>query len=500
MLPLHFAKSVTLYLRMQKLIPVLFLLFMFVSASAQKKWTLQECVQYAMDSNISVKQSDLQARIAEIAYKQSKLSQYPSANLGNNEGWRFGKSQNPSTGILENQNFFSVGLNLQSSAEIFNWFSKRNTILANQWSMEAAKAATEKLKNDIALTVANSYLQILLAREQEKIAKVQVDQSRAQLDIVNLQVKAGALPELNAVELEAQLATDTSNLITASGNVTQAKYVLMAYMNVDAAKSFDIEEPPIEKIPLEAIGDLQPDNVYTLALANLPQQRVNDYNLKAAEKNALAAKGTMYPSISAYGSLSSNYGYSRTPYFTQVLSGYKSSGLVVTDDMGNVLNNYDVQQPVFTDGEKKYITSPGFGTQVNNNFGQTIGISINVPLFNGWQAKASYKRSKINVQNLEYQKDLDNKTLKQDIYQAYNAAIVAMSKFTSSEKAVESAQKSYDFALLRYKVGMLSTLELTTNQNNLFKAKLQNVVNQFDYVFKMKVLEFYKGQGLKLTQ
>ncbi len=500
MLPLHFAKGVTLYLRMQKIIPVLLLLLIFGSASAQKKWTLQECVQYAMDSNISVKQSDLQAKTAEIAYKQSKFSQYPSANLSNNDGWRFGKSQNPSTGILENQNFFSVGLNLQSSAEIFNWFSKRNTILANQWSLEAAKAATEKMKNDIALTVANSYLQILLAREQEKIAKVQVGQSRTQLDIVNLQVKAGALPELNAVELEAQLATDTSNLITASGNVTQAKYVLMAYMNVDAAEPFDIDEPPIEKIPLETIGDLQPDHVYALALSNLPQQRMNDFNIKAAEKNSLAARGSMYPSISAFGSLSSNYGYSRTPYFTQVLSGYKSSGLVVTDGMGNVLNNYDVQQPVFTDGPKKYITSPGLGTQVNNNFGQTIGISISVPLFNGWQAKANYKRSKINVQNMEYQKDLDNKTLKQDIYQAYNAAIVAMNKFTSSEKAVESAQKGYDFALLRYKVGMLGTLELTTNQNKLFTAKLQNVVNQFDYVFKMKVLEFYKGQGLKLVQ
>ena len=244
-----------------------------MSLQAQEKWSLQQCVQYALDSNISIKQNEIQAQVAGITYKQSKLSQIPTANLSNNEGYRFGKSQNPSTGILENQNFFQIGLNLQSSVSVFNWFSKKNTILANEWSLQAAKAATDKLKNDIALTVANSYLQVLLAREQEKIADVQVKQSTSQLEIVNKQVKAGALPELNAVELEAQLANDSANLITATGNVTQAKYVLKAYMNIDAGMPFEIEEPPADQIPLEPIADLQPENVYALALANLPQQK-----------------------------------------------------------------------------------------------------------------------------------------------------------------------------------------------------------------------------------
>src|SRR6185312_5176498 len=113
---------------MQKIIVAVFLLFIITSASAQKKWTLQECVQYAMDNNISVKQTNLQSDLAAITYKQSKLSKIPAFNFSNSDGYRFGKSQDPSTGILENQNFFSVGLNLQTSAQIFNWFSKKNTI------------------------------------------------------------------------------------------------------------------------------------------------------------------------------------------------------------------------------------------------------------------------------------------------------------------------------------------------------------------------------------
>lgn len=475
---------------------LILIFFVTTSVSAQEKWSLQKCVQYAIDNNISIKQTDIQAQLAAITLKQNKLSQIPSVNFSNNDGYRFGKSQNPSTGILENQNYFTVGLNLQAGVEIFNWFSKKNTILANEWSVMAAKASTDKLKDDVALTVANSYLQVLLAIEQKNIADVQVKQSISQLDIVNKQVTAGSLPELNSVELEAQLANDSANLISATGNVTQAKYVLKAYMNLDAGTPFEIEQPPVDMIPLAPIGELEPESVYALALANLPQQRMNDLNLKAAQKNAQAAKGALYPTISAFGNLGTNYGYFRSPTYEQVLNGYGSSGLVIPDGSGGFV---DVKRPLFTNGGKSgYVTSDKLGTQFSNNFGQSIGINISVPIFNGWQAKGNLQRAKLNINNLDYQKDLDNKSLKQNIYQAYNAAIVALEKFTSSKKAVESAQKSYDFSTLRYNVGMLGTLELVTNQNNLFRAKLQYILNQFDYVFKMKVLEFYKGQGIKL--
>ena len=465
-------------------------------SQAQEKWTLQKCVEYALENNISIKQQEVQADVSAINYKQSKLSRIPNANFSNNEGYRFGKSQNPSTGILESQNFFQVGMQLQTSVDIFNWYSKKNTILANEWSLQAAKATTDKLKNDLALTVANAYLQILLAREQQEIADVQIKQSAAQLDIVRKQVNAGALPELNAVELEAQLASDSANYISSRGSVDQAKYVLKSYMNLDAAAPFEIDEPSADQIPLDPISELQPENVYALALKNLPQQRVNNFNLKAAQKNSLAAKGALYPTIGAYGSLSTNYGYFRSPVFQQVQNGYSSSGLVVSDGMGGFI---DVQRPLFTNGGKTgYITSDPLGTQFSNNFGQAFGISLSVPIFNGWQAKASYERSRLNIKTLEYQVDLDNQTLKQDIYQAYNAAIVALEKFNSSAKSVDAAQRTYDFALKRFNVGVLGTFELVTDQNNLFRAKLQYVLNQFDYVFKMKVLEFYKGQGIKL--
>jgi outer membrane protein len=303
------------------------------------------------------------------------------------------------------------------------------------------------------------------------------------------------LPELNATELDAQVETDSANYISAKGNVEQSILALKAYMNIDAAAPFEVDEPPVEKIPIEKIADLQPEDVYISALANLPQQRVNEFKLKAAQKNADVAKAGLYPTFSAFGSLSSSYIDLRTPLYQPIITGYTSTGLVAS--VGGV--NYDVQQPIIREGNKTgYYYSDAFGTQLSNNFNQSIGLSVSVPIFSGNSLRSNWQIAKWNIKNAELQKESDNQTLKQNIYQAYDAAIVALEKFNASKKSVDASQRSYDFAQKRYGVGILSTIELITNQNSLLSAKLQYVQNQFDYVFKMKVLEFYKGQGLKL--
>jgi len=477
---------------------LLLLLLLGYSATgiAQEKWDLRKCVDYAMANNITVKQNDVQAQIALITYKKNVISKYPTLNFTNNIGGSFGLRENPTTGTLENQNFLSVGFNAQSSVDIFNFYSKRNQILASQWDYEAAVATTGKLKNDIALTVANAYLQILLAREQEKIAGIQLQQTQSSLINIQKLVRAGSLPELNLAEIESEVARDSANLISAKGAVTQDLLVLKAYMNIDASQPFEIDEPAADKIPVENIADLQPDAVYVLAIANMPQQKVNDFKMKSAERNVAAARGNMYPTFSIYGGLGSNYVYFRTPVYAQKITGYSTSGLVISNGAGGFT---DVQRPITVNGNRTgYLVADGFGKQLKSNFGQSIGISISVPLFNGWSSRSIWEKAKLNVETIRLQKLQDDQNTKQDIYQAYNAAIVALEKFNASKKAVSTAERSYDFANRRFNVGMLTTIEMITDQNNLFRARLEYVLAQFDYVFKMKVLEFYKGQGLKL--
>lgn len=466
------------------------------SVKAQEKWGLLKCVEYAMTNNISVKQTDLQARLAQLQLRQSKLGQLPNLNFSGSSGYNSGRNQDPTSYSLITQSYLSANFQLQSSAEIFNWFSKRNTIAANEWELQAAKASTDKLKNDIALTVANAYLQILLAKEQEKIAGVQLQQSQAQLSNTRKLVDAGALPELNAAELEAQVARDSATLITARGNVEQGILNIKAYMALDAAVPFEIDTPPVDMIPLEKIADLQPESVYALAIANMPQQKVNDFKLKAAQKNSAAAKGNMYPTLSVFGSLGTGYAnYFNYPNYQPVFLRTDTTGLKA-DAGGGVY--YDVLGPVYGQVRNGDIKSDPFFKQLNRNFRQSVGLSLSIPIFNGYSSRTAYERSRINIQNLQLQRDLDNQTLKQNIYQAYNAAVVAFEKFNAGKKSLETAERTLNFAQKRYEVGMMSTFELITNQNNVFRAKLENALNQFDYVFKMKVLEFYKGQGLKL--
>ena len=460
------------------------------SANAQQKWSLLKCVEYAMANNISIKQTDLQSKTAGLQYRQSKLGQLPNLSFSGGSSYNSGRNQDPTSFSLITQSYLSANMQLQSSAEIFNWFSKRNTVAANEWELQAAKANTDKLKNDIALTVANSYLQILLAMEQEKIASVQLQQSQAQLSNTRKLVDAGALPELNAANLEAQVAGDSSTVITTRGNVAQNILTLKAYMALDAATAFEIDTPPVDKIPVEKIADLQPEAVYALAIANMPQQKANDFKLKAAQKNAAAAKGNLYPTISMFGSLGSGFN-SRA----QEITGSSP----VNAPLGKVNvsgTNYDVfpLQPFTNYSYGK----TSFFPQLNQNFRQSIGLSLSVPIFNGYNARTNYERSRINIQNQQLQKQLDDQSLKQNIYQAYNASVVALEKYNAGKKTMEAAERTYNFAQKRYEVGMLSTFDLITSQNNLFRARLENALNQYDYVFKMKVLEFYRGQGIKL--
>ncbi len=468
----------------------------FQKLPAQDKWNLRSCVEYAMKNNGNVKQTELQSQSAKLNFEQSKYAIYPGANLGMSSAFNSGNNQDPTTFSRVTENYLSAGMQLQSSADIFNFYSKRNTIEANSWSLKAAEATVTKIKNDIALSTANAYLQILLAKEQEKIAGVQINQTREQLSRTRKLVEAGALPELNATQLEAQLALDSGNVVSAKGNVSQSILSIKSLMNLDAAAAFDIETPPVDKIPLEPIADLEPEYVYTQALQNQPQQIGNEYRMKAAFKNAAVAKASRYPTLSAFASLSSNYlSFSKKPIYNKVVSGYQSTGLIVNTGGAT----YDVQAPILTNGDVLgYYKPNSFSTQLKDNFRKSLGLSLNVPLFNGFNAQLNIKRSDLNIKTIELQKEQDNLKLKQDIYQAYTAAVTALQKYQSSLKSVEASEKTYSFAEKRHNIGALSTFDLITSQNNLLRAKLECMMNQVDYVFKMKVLEFYKGAGLKL--
>ncbi|MDQ3844863.1 MAG: TolC family protein [Bacteroidota bacterium] len=466
-----------------------FICFFALTAPAQEKWDIKRCVDYAIVNNISVKQADLQSRFSKLQLEQNKLSQLPNANVQSNAGYRFGRSENPTTGVLEDNNFFNIGAAFSSNVSLFNWFSKRFTIEGLRLEHEADLAQIAKVQNDIALNVAAGYLQVLLAKEQNNIAEVQVAQTAAQLEVTRKQVEAGKLPELNAAELEAQLARDSASLVNAQANVQQLLLQLKAILNMDAGSVFDVATPPVDAIPVENLADLQPEQVYNLAVINLPQQKVTELRLRSSHYFVKAARSSMYPTFSAYGNLGSNYVNIKFPKY--VFVPQKPTGATV------LING--IEYPVLAPGANivgQEVTP--FGRQFQNNFGQNIGIGVNIPILNGGVLRTAWRRSQLDVRRYELQREQDNLILKQDIYKAYNDAIAAIQRYNANKKTVAATEKAYNFAQKRYNLGLVSTYDIINSQNNLLRARTELVYAQYDYVFKLKLLEFYKGQGLKL--
>ncbi|GAB4094074.1 TolC family protein [Flaviaesturariibacter terrae] len=477
---------------MKKPISCFLALLLAVAAQGQEQWDLRRCVDYALANNISVKQQDVQARLARLSYDQSLLSRYPSLNLSSNLGYNSGRSIDRTTNQFTDNPFFYNSLSLQSSVDVFNFFAKRNLIEANRIESMAAGAFVEKVKNDIALNVATTYLTVLQARQQVQILRLKQQQTAAQLDVTRKQVKAGALPELNAAQLEAQIAQDSSNVVNAKTTEIQTLYNLKALLAIDAAQPFDVYTPPVDVIPVEPLASLQPDAVYQSALQNLPQQRYNGLRIQAAQKNVAAARGAMYPGVTAGLGVQSNYVSTAKQQNFKSFTGAIPVGYVggTNQDVFTNVTNYPVP-----DGQPY---KSGYFTQFNNNLSKFAGFTINVPIFNGGQARTAWKRAQLNLQNLQLQQTADSLTIKQDIYKAYADALNALEKFNAAGKAVEASQRAYDFATKRYGIGLLSTFDLLTAQTTLYTAQLQRSSAQFEYVFRMKLLEFYKGQGLKL--
>jgi outer membrane protein len=459
---------------------------------AQDVWDLRRCVDYAIVNNIQVRQNKVQEDLAEVNLKQSSASRIPSVNFQGSTGGQFGRSIDPATNLFTTNAITFINTAVSSNVTLFNWFSQKNQVAANRLSAEAARAQTEVIQNDISLNVAAAYLQALLSHEQMRIAAVQVEQIKEQLSITRKRVEAGSLPELNAAELNAQLARDSATFVAAESQFEINQLNLKALLNLDAALPFRIAIPAAESIPVDPIASLQPDDVFEQAVNQQPRQQANQLRLEAAQKNSLASKALMYPTISAFANLQSAY----SSAFETLPKGQNVTTIVPTQSFVTFGgNNYNVNTPISRPVDFVNANVP---RQLNYNFRQIVGVGLNVPIFNGYQAKSQYQRARLNETTLQLQMLADTLQLKQDIYQAYQGAVNALNTFQSRQRAVETAQYSFDLGAKRYEVGLLPVIELITLQNNLLRSRIDEAASQYEYIFRLKVLEFYKYNTIKL--
>ncbi len=490
---LYFCYAMKLF-RFPGALLVMYLLFAnTVLVAAQDKWSLKRCVDYAMENNISIKQQDVQKRLAELTLKQSQLSQIPSLGAGVNGNYNSGRSVNPTTYQFVTQSFFTSNASLSSQVTLFNWFSKRNNIAGNAYQAQAGGFLLEKARNDVAFNIASTFLQILQNNEQVHVNETQLAQTKAQLANTQKLVIAGSVPESNQADLEAQLARDSANLITAQNNVILSTLQMKALLNLGFEIPFQPEIPAdISNIPLASLNEVDPEMVFSAALTTNPLIRADSLQIKAQERFVAANKGAMYPTLSLSASIGTSYANNVNEADPGKILGPFVDTLGLVDVNGTPYKV--VSNPAYTFGTRK---TP-FNTQLSNNFQQGVGVTLNIPIFNGWQLRANYKRSKLNLYNQQLTRDQDNQQLRQDIYTAHANAVAAIQKFYAASKGVDASQKAFDFATKRFNLGLMNTIDYITTQNNLFQAQINKVSAQYDYIFRMKLLEFYRDQKITL--
>jgi outer membrane protein len=479
------------YFCAMRILLTLFLTACGCTVFAQEEvWTLQRSVQYALDHNISIKQNELNERLAALQLRQSRLSQLPALNANTAYGRSYGRSVDPTTNQFVKGSYDFLSASGSADILLFGWFQRRNTIAANRYALEAAQANLDQLKDDVSLNVATGYLRALLAKEQIHVNEKQVELSKAQLEQTRKFVTAGRLPELNAAQLESQLANDSASLITAISNYNSSILDIKALLNLNFETPFEIEAPEVSVTDQLNLTSMTPEMIYAAAARHFGAIKSSELNMLAAQKRLAASRGALYPQLGINAQFGTNYATT----FTEV-TGITQGNPVPTEafiPFGDTIVR--VYQPGFNYTTRRI----PFGTQLDNNFRQTLSVGLTIPIFNGWQSQYAVRQAKINVLSNELNKYQAELKLKQDVYKAYNEAVNAIQKYKAAERAQVAAQRAYDFAQKRYTLGLTNTVEYLTTQNTQFVSEANLLSAKYDLIFKLKVIDYYLGKELKL--
>lgn len=466
-----------------------------INATAQKGsnldnvWSLQRCVQYAIDHNISIKQDSLTARLARYTLLQSQLSQLPAISANGSYGRSFGRSINPTTNqfVEGDYNFLSASGN--GNVVLFGWLQVRNAIAKNKYALQASLADLDQLKDDVSLNVANGFLAAVLAQEQISVSKHQVDLSQAQLDQTKAFADAGRLPELNVAQLQSQLASDSANLINAIASYNSSILDLKTLLNLDFSEPFSIQVPGVEVGEQMMVSSMQPEEIYQKARTHFGSIKASALRVDAADKGVAAAKGGLYPQFSLGYQVGTNWASNYLSY-TSTYNGYSVIGTTDTTAPRT--------HPVYIPNQVNSTSVIPFNSQLNNNLRQSVFLNMNIPIFNGWQSQYAVRQARINLatqQLNEYNAEL---TLKQNVYKAHNNAINCIQKYYAAKRADEAAQRALDFARKRYDLGLTSTVDLLVTQGQEYTAESNLISAKYNLIFSLKVIDYYLGKELKL--
>jgi outer membrane protein len=464
-------------------------LFVFISiglnSSAQEnQWSLQQCIDYGQKHNIGLKQAELTTQINQNNFTQSKATLLPTINGGAQHTYNFGRTIDRYTNTFANSQVLSQNFYVSSNVVIWSGLAQYNNIKVNQFQYLSGNETFLQQKNDLALNIATSYINVIFSDEISQISKAQYKITLEQLDRTQKLADAGILAKSAVYDIKAQLANEEVNVINSDNNYQLAMLGLTQLLNLDSLPNFNIEKPVVE-ITGNDVASISVQNIYETALKNQHSIKAAQYNMISANKSLDVAKGKFSPTLSATGSLGTG-----TSELNKRIDAVKFVGIEQTQ---YVTSGGDfVYQP-----KTEIVTSKTpFADQFKDNVNKSIGFTLSVPIFNGLQTYTSYKNAQINALSVSYSRDLVEQNLYKTIAQAYANARAALNKYNANKLSVEANEVSFNFAQQKYNVGSLSSFDYNSAKTRLQTALGNLVQAKYDYVFKLKVLDYYQGKPI----
>lgn len=442
---------------MKKMISLVLIVLLVSLASidcqAQQQWTLRQCMDYAIEHNISIKQQDNVRRQQELSLSTSRNSRLPDLSASASENYSFGRAQTLD-GTYSNRNTNSTSFSIGTSVPLFTGFQIPNQIKLNQLNLEAATQDLEKAKNDIRMQVAQAYVQILYNMEIADVACRQLAIDSAQVKRLEAFVENGKASQAQLSQQQATLAQAQLTATQADNNLQLSVLALTQLLELPSPEGFSIVRPDNTSLLVLHSSLPSPDAVYQEALTIKPEVRAEQLRLSAADKSISIAKAALYPKLYFNAGLQTNY--------------YKTNGM----------------------------QAESFASQMKNNFAQYLGVSLNVPIFNRFATRNNVCSARIDRENRQLQFDLVRKTLYKDIQQVYYNAVAASSKYESSQQAQQSSQDAFKLTQAKYENGKASITEFNEAKNNYLKTESDLVQARYEYLYQTALLDFYRGRDL----
>ena len=438
------------------------IIFMFLSLAClisksavcqEKKWSLTECIDRALQENTTIKQGQLSNTVTELTLEQSKANFIPTLSASGSQGFNFGRTVDPHTNSYVSQDNITNNFSVSSSYSLFTGFQTINTIKKNELDLKAGTLDLEKTKKNVTLNVTLAYLQVLYAYEQVEQAKSQVESTQSQVDKTQILVNAGTLPIGNLYTVQSQLATDKYAQVNAENQLSISKVNLMQLMEQPVDPVFDVIRPDLSNLIIESTSKTNTDSIYLKALKVQPDIASAELKVSSAQTSLKISKAALYPRLSLSAGVS---------------SAYSNKGSAVFDQ------------------------------QLKDNLSESVRLNLSVPIFSQKQVSTSIKKSQISINSIQLSALDTRNQLRKNIEQAYNDMVAAQNNYKAVQNQLISTETSYNDSKRKYELGMITATDYLIAKNNYSNA-LSNLIHaKYNYLFTTKILDFYQGNPIKL--